>query len=162
MAAGERRISGLEGFLLLVLGGFAIVFIVRAQEFGRTAALFPRVVAGLSLGILLAMLAVRFLQKRGGKVSGKPAEEQQSPDAVSWPAALGVQGVYVAMIVLLGFPLATFIYLLSSPLQMRYRRWAVVTPYALLMTVAVTISFVYLFHVRLPEPLLWQWLNSSR
>lgn len=150
MPAGHR-IAALEWFLLSILGGFAAAFFVRAEEFGRTAALFPRLVAVASLGFLALALGFQFFGK------AKPAKKtpvEKAPDAVPWPSALAVQLGYVGLIVLIGFDIATLAYLLLAPLQMRYRRWKVLTPYAVLLTAAVVLSFTYLFNVRLPEGLL--------
>jgi hypothetical protein len=159
----KRRIESLEAFLLLVLGGFAIAFLVRAEEFGHTAALFPQIVAGLSLVLLAFIVAIRFLKKSAMKAGGAAGSQAAAPppDAISWPISLGIQVFYVVLIVLLGFPLATFLYLLSAPLQMGYRRWGVLGSYAVLMTVTVSAAFVYLFNVRLPEVLLWHWLLNN-
>jgi tripartite tricarboxylate transporter TctB family protein len=163
MATGKRRLEGLEAFLLLILGGFAFAFLVRAEEFGATAALFPQIIAGLSLALLGAILAARFFQK-GGKAVRRVAENEAPPptDAVFWPAALGIQVVYVGLVMILGFPVATLLYLLISPVHMGYRQRSVLVSYAVLMTITVSAAFVYLFNVRLPDVLLWHWLANSR
>ena len=63
---------------------------------------------------------------------------------------------YVAMIVLLGFPIATLMYLLACPRLMGYPRWKVLIPYAVLLTSAVFLAFAYVLHVRFPQGLLWR------
>ena len=157
---GPRRISNLEGFLLLILGAFAASFLVQSWGLGETAAMFPRLVAGASL--LLLALAVVFELMGKGRARKKPLETvtTRAPDAVLWPVALTVQIAYIALVVLVGFSLATLIYLMGSPLQMRYRRWGVLGAFAILLTASVVVSFTYLFHVRLPEGLLWSSLKS--
>lgn len=78
----------------------------------------------------------------------------QSPDSVSWPAALTLQASYIILIYLIGFSTATLLYLLSSPWQMRYRHWTVVLIHGLLLTLVIFVSFHWFFHVRLPKGLL--------
>ena len=55
---GKRRLESLEAFLLLVLGGFAVAFLIRAEEFGHTAALFPQL-AGVDAALPAAGLGAR-------------------------------------------------------------------------------------------------------
>jgi len=156
---GARRMAILEGFLLLVLGGFAASFLVLSWELGQTAAMFPRLVAGVSLALLA--LAIVFQLMGRARARKKPlGTVTRAPDAVPWPAALAAQIGYIALVVLVGFSLATVIYLAGSPLQMRYRRWGVLGAFAILLTATVVASFTYLFHVRLPEGILWSSLKS--
>ncbi|MBI2961322.1 MAG: tripartite tricarboxylate transporter TctB family protein [Betaproteobacteria bacterium] len=157
---GRKRIAALEGFLLLVLGSFALAFFVETRELGQTAALFPRLVALASLAALALALGFQFFG--AAKARQTPAETAalETLDVVSWPLALAVQVGYVALIALLGFSLASLLYLIGAPLQMRYRRWGVLIAYGFLLTAAVAIAFTVLFHVRLPEGLLWSYLKG--
>jgi uncharacterized membrane protein YGL010W len=155
-----HRLSALEGFLLLILGAFAASFLVLSWELGQTAAMFPRLVASVSLALLGLAIVLDFIGRGEARKKTPEALTPEAPDAISWPVALAVQIGYIVLVVLLGFSLATLIYLLGSPLQMRYHRWAVLGAFAILLTVAVVGSFTYLFHVRLPEGLLWSSLKS--
>jgi len=157
---GPRRISNLEGFLLLILGAFAASFLVQSWELGQTAAMFPRLVAGASLALLALVTAFELMGKGSARKKPLEAVTTRAPDAILWPVALAVQIGYIALVVLVGFSLATLIYLMGSPLQMRYRRWGVLGAFAILLTATVVASFTYLFHVRLPEGLLWSSLKS--
>lgn len=155
-----HRISALEGFLLFVLAGFAATFLIQSRQFGETAAMFPRLVAGVSLALLALATAFELRDKvRTGKKSLETMTTR-APGAIPWPVALAVQIAYIALVVLIGFSLATLIYLMGAPLQMRYRRWGVLGAFAILLTATVVASFTFLFHVRLPEGLLWSSLKS--
>lgn len=155
-----RRISTLEGFLLLILGGFAATFFVQSWQFGETAAMFPRLVAGASLALLVLAVAFQIRGEAGARKKQIETMTARPPDAVPWSIALGIQIGYIVLVVLLGFSIATLIYLIGAPLHMRYRRWGVLGAYAVLLTATVVASFTYLFHVRLPEGLLWLSLKS--
>src|SRR5438045_3437735 len=94
-----RRISFLESLLLLILCAFALAFLLETTKLGPTAALFPRLVAGATLFIFVIGLAFR---RADSTVEKKPQT-----------AAVALQAGYVAMIVLLGFPIATLMYVLA-------------------------------------------------
>jgi len=155
-----RRMAPLEGFLLLILGAFAASFLVLSWQLGQTAAMFPRLVAGVSLALLALALVLDFTGKTRARKKPPETKTARAADAIPWPVALAVQIGYIALVVLVGFSLATLIYLAGSPLQMRYRRWGVLGAFAILLTATVVASFTYLFHVRLPEGLLWSSLKS--
>jgi len=137
-----RRISFLESLLLLILCAFALAFLLETTKLGQTAALFPRLVAGATLFIFVIGLAFR---RADSTLEKRPQT-----------AAVALQAGYVAMIVLLGFPIATLMYLLACPRLMGYPRWKVLIPYAVLLTSAVFLAFAYVLHVRFPQGLLWR------
>jgi hypothetical protein len=87
----------------------------------------------------------------------EPDEEfpQPGPGSVYWPIVLALQAGYILAIYLLGFSLATLLYLVIAPLQLRYRRWAVVAVQAALLTVIISGSFIWFFHIRLPKGIVW-------
>ncbi len=158
---GRRRLPALEGFLLLALSAFAIAFLIEAGDWGATAALFPRLIAGTSLALLASAIAFQIFE--GAKAGAKRSEPAAAPppDAVAWPLALAVQLVYVALIAIVGFSVASLIYLIGAPLQMRYRRWGILIAYGFLLTAAVVGAFTYLFHVQLPDGVLWSYLKGN-
>jgi hypothetical protein len=123
-----------------------------AKDYNSTAALFPRLVA---LSALL-FLALDLISKKVG--ARKPREVGQPPDSTlqppPWLPALALQGGYIIFVYLIGFSAATLLFLLAVPAQMRYRRWPITALYAILLTVAIYVSFHWLFHVRLPKGLI--------
>ena len=141
-----RRISSLESFLLLILCGFALAFLFETTKLQPTAALFPRLVAEASLFILVIALAFK-----ADHVTGNTPQK-----GTSFRAALALQAGYLAVVFVLGFPIATFLYLLASPWLMGYRRWKILLPYGVLLTSAVFLVFAYALHVRFPGGLRWR------
>jgi hypothetical protein len=55
----------------------------------------------------------------------------------------------------LGFPLATLLYLIAAPIQMRYRRWIIISAQAVFLTALISGSFIWFFHIRLPKGIVW-------
>jgi hypothetical protein len=139
----------LESLLLIVLGGFALLFFISSKDSNPTAALFPRLVSAAALLLLACDL---FL---GGVKSGKPPvakeEPETHPQSSAWLPAMGLQTGYLIFIYLIGFIPATFLFLLAAPWQMRYRRRPIIALHAILLTLAIFASFQWLFNVRLPK-----------
>ncbi len=139
----------LEGLLLVILAGFAVLFLLVTKDYGATAALFPRVVAAATLAFLAFDLGWQyFLAKK------KSAPVRQDAAVVSWWAALALQAGYIALIYIAGFSAATLIYSIACPWQLRYRKWAVTISHAVLLTFTIVYTFNSVFHVRLPKGLL--------
>ena len=139
----------LEGLLLVILAGFAILFLLVTKDYGATAALFPRVVAAATLAFLAFDLGWQyFLAKK------KFVPLRHDAEVVSWWAALALQAGYIALIYIAGFSAATLAYLIACPWQLRYRRWAVTISHAVLLTFTIVYTFNSVFHVRLPKGLL--------
>jgi len=139
----------LEGLLLVILAGFAVLFLLVTKDYGATAALFPRVVAAATLAFLAFDLGWQyFLAKK------KSAPVRQDAAVVSWWAALALQAGYIALIYIAGFSAATLIYLIACPWQLRYRKWAVTISHAVLLTFTIVYTFNSVFHVRLPKGLV--------
>lgn len=136
----------LETFLLLVLTAFAGSFLMATREYGATAALFPRVIASATLALIALDVAMHSFFSRD---ANKRVEE-----AKGWMAPLALQGGYIALIYLAGFAVATLIYLLVCPWQLRYRKWVITVVHALLLTFVIVYTFHSVFHVRLPRGLL--------
>ncbi len=145
-----KRISFLEILLLVILCGFALAFLLETTKLQQTAALFPRLVAEASLFVFVIALAFQLLQQAASISAKKP------PNATSFRAALTLQAAYLAAVFLLGFPIATLMYLVVCPRLMGYQRWRILLPYSVLLTSAVFLAFAYVLHVRFPGGLLWR------
>ncbi len=155
MTKAYERISFLEIFLLLILCGFALAFLLETTRLQQTAALFPRLVAETSLFVFVIVLAFRLLKSNETTVQQTASiSEKKAPNATSFGAALTLQAAYLAAVFLLGFPIATLTYLVVCPRRMGYQRWKILLPYSVLLTSAVFLAFAYVLHVRFPGGLL--------
>jgi hypothetical protein len=154
------KVEPLEILLLVLLGGFAALFLILTWDYNPTAALFPRWVAIASVLFLGWSIANRLLGR------GRPAPRQEdsdeefvqpAADAMPWPAVLSLQGLYIAGIYFFGFTQATLLYLFAAPIHMRYRKWGIIAAQAVLLTIIIAGSFIWFFHIRLPRGIVWEW-----
>jgi hypothetical protein len=133
----------LEILLLIVLGGFAAVFLFLSKDYNPTAALFPQYIAIASL-LFLALII-------GGR---RPISEVQ--EIGLRPPIIAVQGAYLVLIYLVGFFAATFLFLLIAPIQMGYKRWGIVLVHGVVFTLVLAGSFLWLFNIQFPTGALWE------
>ncbi len=143
-----------DTWLLTGLAVMGIVFFFDTFHYRPAAALFPRIVSGV--------VAILCLYELGGTVwaavRGKPLAEkrrkEEAPTAIAWYWVALVMALYLALIPLVGFNLATLAFMLAFPPLVGYRRWIVIVPFAVIMTVAVAYAFGSILHVMLPTGLL--------
>ncbi|HXG50696.1 MAG TPA: tripartite tricarboxylate transporter TctB family protein [candidate division Zixibacteria bacterium] len=148
----ERGKVDLGAALLpLVTAGFAAALLFFSRENNPTAALFPRVVGVATLAFVLLDLIIN----RTGIRHAAPPEGRASGGRLpAWGIPLALQAVYLALIYVIGFSLATFVFLLLCPLVLGYRRPAVVAAHAVLFTAVLVFTFQSVFHIRLPKGLI--------
>ena len=149
------RIEPLEAVLLVLLGGFAAVFLILSRDYNSTAALFPQGIAIVSLLSLAALIVQQFRHSVRSSAASDEKIIEPSAGSVSRPVVFALQGAYILFIYLLGFFAATFLFLLIAPLQLRYKSWRVVAVQSLVVTLAVAGSFLWLFDIRLPAGVIW-------
>ncbi|HWP24669.1 MAG TPA: tripartite tricarboxylate transporter TctB family protein [Candidatus Binatia bacterium] len=140
----------LETLLLLVLSGFAGLFLLATKDYGSTAALFPRVIASATLVLIALDLLYDYLLA-ATKTPKTRADKAPDQARSGWMAPLALQGGYIALIYVAGFAAATLIYLLICPWQLRYRRWVVTIVHAVVFTAVLVYTFHSVFHARLPK-----------
>jgi hypothetical protein len=74
------------------------------------------------------------------------------------PPILALQAAYVVLIYLLGFFVATLLYLIFAPMQLRYERRGIVIATSVGMTLLIAGSFMWLFDIQLPAGAIWEML----
>lgn len=140
--------------LMVVLGVFAGAFLIETRSYNPTAALFPRLVSIFSLVLIVWTITQRCLTLRR-KTKSSPATkvraEIMGEGALAWYWSLGTMVGYFVLIYVLGFTLATLIYLLVLPLLLGYRRYGIVLITGVLATAAFVTVFSYVLHARIPE-----------
>src|SRR5437899_4525836 len=129
--ASYKRISFWEILPLVILCGFALAFLLEATKLQQTAALFPRLVAEASLFVFVIALAFRLLKSSETTAVQQAASisAKKPPNATSFGAALTLQAAYVAAVFLLGFPIATLLYLVRSPRLLASHRRGLLLPH---------------------------------
>jgi Tripartite tricarboxylate transporter TctB family len=141
----------LEVLLFVILGGFAATFLFLSREYNSTAALFPKSIAIASLVFLAAGIAV-------DRIEGRRGNSGSDPEFGLRPSILFLQAGYVVVIYLIGFFAATVLYLIIAPIQLRYERWGVAIGTSVVLTVALVVSFMWLFDIQLPPGAIWEML----
>jgi hypothetical protein len=139
------------------LASFAALFLILSWDYNPTAALFPRWVAVASVLLVVTSVGTQVFREPKTRRPQEYDEDfpQPGPGAMPWPAVLALQGGYILAIYLLGFTEATLLYLIVGPIQMHYRRWGIIAAQALLLTIIISGSFIWFFHIRLPKGILW-------
>lgn len=115
------------------------------------AALYPRLLAGLLL-VLLAMQVVSDLRSDREKAPGEPAAAPDRSGQTIY-AALGMVA-YVALLPVLGFLLATTVFVLALLLVLGDRKPVTLIALSLGITLGCLAVFQGLFNVNLPRGLL--------
>lgn len=143
----------MEAFLFAILAGFSALFLLVTKDYGATAALFPRVVASVSLVFIALDILWNYFRagKRRAESKGKTFAQLSNN---GWTLPLALQASYIGLIYIAGFALATIIYLIACPWQLRYRNWIVMLLHAVALTFAIVYTFHFVFLVRLPKGLL--------
>jgi len=144
----------LEILLLAILGGFALTSLILSREYNSTAALFPRLIAIASLVFLSLTM---FVGIRGRTPELFPVGN--SSGVRPWiPWILVLQAGYVAFIYLLGFFVATLLYLILAPIQLGYQHRRVAIAASVVLTLLLAGSFMWLFEIQLPAGAIWKML----
>jgi len=138
----------LEVLLLAILGSFALTFLFLSRDYNATAALFPRLIAVAALVFLAAGIAVR----KSGYMGSDPSLLHFKP------STLALQGGYVIFIYLVGFFVATLLYLIIAPIQLRYEHRGVAIATSIVLTLLLAGSFMWLFDIQLPPGAIWELL----
>ena len=155
-----NKLARLEKVLLSLLGSFCVAFLLLTWELHSTAALFPRWVAFAAIVFLVCAVPMR---RSDASIQRSEDVDENFPQAtagvVNWSTVLALQLGYVIAIYLIGFTIATVVYLLVGPIQMGYRRWMIIALQAVVLTAVISGSFIGFFHIRLPKGILWSLLN---
>jgi len=138
----------LEVLLIAILGGFAATFLLLSRDYNATAALFPKLIAVASLIFLAAGIATR-----------KSSNMGSDPSLLDFkPGTLALEGGYLVLIYLLGFFVATLLYLIIAPIQLRYERRGLAIATSVVLTLLLAGSFMWLFDIQLPPGAIWAFL----
>ncbi len=142
---------------LLLAGGAVVAFILLLQtgDYRPAAALFPRIVTIVVIVLCLYQLgenAWAFFRGQASKKKKKEAPE--APAGMAWYWIFLTIVAYFVLIEVLGFLLATAIYMVGFPVLLGYRRWVIILAVMILLTASVGYSFGTILHVPLPEGMI--------
>ncbi len=161
--AGTREVIGgllkdADNWLLVMLGGMAVVFFAQTWQYRAAAAFFPRIVGFVVAALCSYELGVNFWTARLAAARGGETEPS-AQQGLAWYWAFASLFGYFVLISIIGFDLATVAYLLCFPVLVGYRRWVVIALTAVIITVLMDVSFGRFLHVPLPPGLIGTWLG---
>lgn len=150
-----------ETLAVSAIGLFCIIFLIQTYDYGRRAALFPRLVCLIVLFLILFFLfsRLRRMLKKGGVPSQEGVvrteviTEAGQPTGLKWTLTLGLAMGFCFLIYLIGFGPATVCYLAVHTHLAGYRKRKVTFLFALAVG-AIIVSFGRLFQIPLPEGIL--------
>jgi hypothetical protein len=145
---------------------FSALFLLQTYDYGRRAALFPRLIS-VTILFLTAVFIVSRLG-RGLKRAAATQRENLRPEVgsetraggISWLLALAAASGFSALIYLIGFGFATFAYVATHLYLAGYRRHIVVFFFARAMA-AVMVFTGYLFNIQLPRGVLVEMIHPT-
>jgi uncharacterized membrane protein YfcA len=160
----------LETFAVGTIAVFSALFLLQTYEYGRRAALFPKLVSFTILfltGCFLVSRLRRAIKRQRTEVKKKetiPVEvesEATQPAGVHWLLTLSAATGFFVLIYLVGFGPATFFYVATHLSLAGYRRHSVIALFALAMAIII-VGTGYLFTIPLPEGVLVEMIAGER
>jgi hypothetical protein len=157
-----------ETVAVATIAGFSGLFLFQTYQYGHRAALFPRVVSLTVLfltGFFIVSRLRRAMAKQKSAAKEEPARvkiagELDRAAGVNWLVTLSAATAFFILIYLVGFGLATFIYVAAHLYLAGYRRHSVVFLFAMAMAVLI-VGTGYLFSIPLPQGLLVQMIAAE-
>ncbi len=156
-----------EFALLVIIGGLALVFFAQTFTYeGTITGLFPRIVSSLVI-LMVAYLLVFKSREMPGSAQDKAGDGQVGAwgksttdlhPMMKWQVSVLLMIAYFALIYLIGFGIATFLYALAIPVLLQYKNKLVTVIFALVTAVLLVVLFGVLLYVPLPQGLIFELL----
>jgi len=140
----------------LLLAGifvFLIVIFVLSLQLSKTAGEVPKLITGVGIILCVIQFFTQVKKLRAG-VYETVESEGITQQTLAWYWNLLLIAVFIICLMLLGFIISTFLYLLLVPYLMDYKRWKVNIVFSAVTTSLLYYSFDKFFNVRLPPGLL--------
>lgn len=134
------------GIGAVALGAATMVYFLSIPP---KSAFYPRIISAamIVLGLVIALKAAR----AGGTGSVKteqPAEKKISYGSVALITAYLV--IWYAAFQYIGYTIPTFLMIVAASVTLGYRKWKILIPTALLVSIGLYVAFSQIFNVRFP------------
>ncbi len=142
---------------LLLAGGamVALILLWQTGDYRPAAALFPRIVCIVVIALSLYQLGENaWTYFKGAAPKKKKKEVEEVSAGIAWYWIFLTIVAYFVLIEVLGFIVATAIYMVGFPVFMGYRRWVIILIVMVLLTASVGYSFGTILHVPLPQGMI--------
>lgn len=151
MLTALKRITDIEGVMILVMTVLSAFMLFETRAYPRMASEFPRIVLVVTLAMCLYLLVGRL----SGKLPPSRVKGMGKQGPAWWLFSLALFAYFVGMQVI-GFLPSTFLFLLLVPLWVsgNTRGWLVALIYGLVITVIFYAGMTYVMQVPIPPGLL--------
>ncbi len=143
-----------ENWLILFLGALSTYFFAQTFHYRSGAALFPRIVSTVVAILCFYHLTENIWKSLKNPPGGKGTGPEPSL-GLAWYGSLTLLLLYLLLIYVLGFILATGLFMVTFPAIAGYRRWRVILPTALVTTLLIDVSFNRFLQIQLHEGVLF-------
>ncbi len=151
MLTALKRISDIEGLMIVVLTALSALMLFETRSYPRMASEFPRLVLGVTLVMCLYLLVGRLM----GRIAPSRVKGMGAQGPTWWLFSLALFAYFAGMQVI-GFLPSTFLFLALVPLWIsgKTRGWLVALIYGLGITVIFYAGMTYVMQVPIPPGLL--------
>ena len=150
-----------ETFAVVAIGVFSGLFLFQTYQYGRRAALFPRIISLTVLFLAVVFVYSRVRRTRKQKAPFSKEETVRAPsgaepaaaEGVNWLLTLAAATGFLVFIYFIGFAAATFFYVAAHLYLAGYHRHQVIWAFAAAMAITM-LGTAYLFAIPLPQGLV--------
>lgn len=163
----KRYLWRFETFAVAAIGVFSGLFLLQTYQYGRRAALFPRIIS-LTVLFLTGVFVVSRVRRISKQKTASSKEETVRPpsgtkpataEGVNWLLTLAAATGFLVFVNLIGFGAATFFYVAVHLYLAGYYRHPVIWAFAAAMAITI-VGTAYLFAIPLPQGLLIEMISG--
>ena len=141
--------------LLCLPACFAIIFLFDSKTYNPTAALFPRIVAVITLGLLFGAICQHFFKRYYQAPVIPEVEdvdiERKKVSGMKWYVSLSLMLAYFLLVYILGLVVASILYLLLTPVLMGYKKFKIIAVVAGFWIIVFYYVFYEILQLRMPN-----------
>lgn len=139
-------------FLLAITAVFFLVFVL-SFSLSKIAGTVPKLISGIGIVLCVFVMAKNLFGKKPSNGDAEKAESVAIQGVPVYKSLLLLIAYLVGMIIL-GFPISTFIFLAVLPIYLGNKNYRFNVIFSLVSTAVLYFVFVNLFYVRLPVGVL--------
>ncbi len=158
-----RKHVNAENIIMFIIAAASVYMFFTSFGFRKAQSkLFPQIVSGLTFGCSVAGLIINCIKSskvRDAVKSGEEIKETEKKHGLfqhlpNHYLVMIVTVIYIVLLEPLGFVISSALVLLVLPVLLGYRKWYVVLPVALVLSIGLYVLFKDVFYVYLPAGLL--------
>jgi len=143
---------------LLAIGALMALFAWEARDFNQAARIFPLVVIIITFMLIVPRLIYLIVLARQNTKPGAAAESgRESRPLVPWTVTVTFFLIYVALVYILGFILASSLFVVASAYYAGYRKWLILAFLGVCMGI-FTLIFADALSIILPRGVILELL----